>query len=53
MAAVCHETSLIISEHIVPETKDRMKVFHLIFQLNDRERKVAVVSARKGKSYLK
>jgi hypothetical protein len=41
------ETSLIISEHIVPETGNRMKVFHLIFQLNDSERKAAAVSARK------
>jgi hypothetical protein len=48
-----NETSLIISEHIVPETGNRMKVFHLIFQLNDRERKAAAVSARKGKNYLK
>lgn len=41
------DTLMIISEHIVPETGNRMKVFHLIFQLNDRERKAAAVSARK------
>lgn len=38
---------MIISEHIVPENGNRMKVFHLIFQLNDKERKAAAVSARK------
>lgn len=41
------ETLMIISEHIVPETGNRMKVFHLIFQLNDKERKEAAASARK------
>lgn len=32
-------TLMIISEHIVPETENTMKVYHLIFQLNDKERK--------------
>jgi len=41
------DTLMIISEHIVPETGNRMKVFHLIFQLNDKERKEAAASARK------
>lgn len=41
------DTLMIISEHIVPETGNRMKVFHLIFQLNDRERKEVAVLARK------
>lgn len=39
---------MIISEHIVPETGNRMQVFHLIFQLNDKERKEAAVLARKS-----
>ncbi len=38
---------MIISEHIIPETGNRMKVFHLIFQLNDKERKEVAVLARK------
>lgn len=38
---------MIISEHIVPETDNRVKVFHLIFQLNDKERKEAAAIARK------
>ena len=41
------DTLMIVSEHIVPETGNRMKVFHLIFQLNDKERKEAAASARK------
>lgn len=41
------DTLMIISEHIVPETGNRMKVFHLIFQLNDKERREAAASARK------
>lgn len=40
-------TLMITSEHIVPETGNRMKVFHMIFQLNDKERKEAAASARK------
>ena len=40
-------TLMIISQHIVPETGDRMKVYHLIFQLNDKERKQAAALARK------
>lgn len=38
---------MIISEHIVPEIGNKMKVFHMIFQLNDKERKEAAASARK------
>lgn len=30
---------MIISEHIVPETENTMKVYHLIFQLNDQGKK--------------
>lgn len=41
------DTLMITSEHIVPETGNRMKVFHMIFQLNDKERKEAAASARK------
>ncbi len=41
------DTLMIISEHIVPETGNKMKVFHMIFQLNDKERKEAAASARK------
>lgn len=41
------DTLMIISEHIVPETGNRMKVFHLIFQLNDKERKEVALLARK------
>ena len=40
-------TLMITSEHIVPETGNRMKVFHMIFQLNDKEWKEAAASARK------
>lgn len=39
-------TLMIVSEHIVPETGYRMKVYHLIFQLNDKERKRAAALAR-------
>lgn len=39
-------TLMIISEHIVPETENTMKVYHLIFQLNDKERKEIAVLAR-------
>lgn len=35
-------TLMIISEHIVPETENTMKVYHLIFQLNDKERNCCV-----------
>ena len=38
-------TFMIVSEHIVPETGHRMKVYHLIFQLNDKERKKAAALA--------
>lgn len=41
------DTLMIISEHIVPETGNQMKVFHLIFQLNDNERKEVAKLARK------
>ena len=41
------DTLMIISEHIIPETGNKMKVFHLIFQLNDKERKEVAVLARK------
>lgn len=41
------DTLMIISEHIVPETGNKMKIFHMIFQLNDKERKEAAASARK------
>lgn len=43
-----NDTLIIVSEHIVPETNNRMKVYHLIFQLNDKERKAAAVLARKS-----
>ena len=39
-------TLMIISEHIVPETENTMKVYHLIFQLNDKERKEIAAVAR-------
>jgi len=41
------DTMMIISEHIVPETGNRMRVFHLIFQLSDKERKEVAALARK------
>lgn len=41
------DTEIIVSEHIVPETKKRMKVYHLIFQLYDKERKESAMLARK------
>lgn len=41
------ETLMIVSEHIVPETGNKMKVYHLIFQLNDKERKEVAILARK------
>lgn len=42
-----NETIMIISEHIVPETGNKMKVYHLIFQLNDSERREVAKLARK------
>ena len=39
-------TLMIISEHIIPETENTMKVYHLIFQLNDKERKEIAALAR-------
>ena len=39
-------TLMIVSEHIVPETGSRMKVYHLIFQLKDKERKKVAAVAR-------
>ena len=44
------ETLMIISEHIVPETGNKMKVYHLIFQLNDKERKEVAALARKNRA---
>ena len=41
------DTMMIISEHIIPETGNRMRVFHLIFQLSDKERKEVAALARK------
>lgn len=40
---------MIISQHSVPETGSRMKVYHLIFQLNDKERKEVAALARKNR----
>lgn len=34
-------TAVVVSQHIVPETEKIMKVYHLVFQLNDTERKDA------------
>lgn len=42
-----NETVMIISEHTVPETGNKMKVYHLIFQLNDSERREVAKLARK------
>ena len=42
-----NETVMIISEHTVPETGNKMKVYHLIFQLNDSERREVAELARK------
>lgn len=42
-----NETIMILSEHIVPETGNKMKVYHLIFQLNDSERREVAKLARK------
>ena len=39
-----------VSEHIVPETGNKMKVYHLIFQLNDKERKGVAELARKNRA---
>lgn len=38
--------AVIISQHVVPETEKIMKVYHLIFQLKDSERKEAADIAR-------
>lgn len=38
--------AVIVSQHIVPETEKTMKVYHLIFHLNDTERKEAADVAR-------
>lgn len=43
-----NDASMIVSEHVVPETGNRMKIYHLIFQLNDRERREAAALARKS-----
>lgn len=50
---VGNDTTIIVSEHIVPETGSRMKVYHLIFQLNDKERRKAATLARKSSLLLK
>lgn len=50
---VGNDTTIIVSEHIVPETGNRMKVYHLIFQLNDKERRKAATLARKSNLLLK
>lgn len=50
---VGNDTTIIVSEHIVPETGNRMKVYHLIFQLNDKERRKAATLARKSSLLLK
>lgn len=44
------DTLMIISQHKVPETGNVMKVYHLIFQLNDKERKEVAALARKKKN---
>ena len=44
------DTLMIISQHKVPETGNVMKVYHLIFQLNDKERKEVAALARKNKN---
>ena len=46
------ETLMIVSEHIVPETGNKMKVYHLIFQLNGKERKEVAALARKNRANL-
>lgn len=38
---------IIFSEHVVPENGKRMRVYHMILQLNDIERKNAAIQARK------
>lgn len=48
-----NETVMIISEHTVPETGNKMKVYHLIFQLNDSERREVAKLARKKNSIIK
>lgn len=45
-----NDTLMIISQHKVPETGNVMKVYHLIFQLNDKERKEVAALARKNKN---
>lgn len=37
---------MLISQHTVPETNSKMYIYHLIFQLNDKERKEAAKRAR-------
>lgn len=41
-------TLMLISQHSIPETGNVMKVYHLIFQLNDQERKEVAALARKN-----
>ncbi len=40
---------MIIIEYIMPETGNKMEVYHLIFQLNDKERKEVAALARNAK----
>lgn len=37
---------MLVSQHIIPENNQKMNVYHLIFQLNDRERKEIAIRAR-------
>lgn len=43
---IINQSCILVSEHIVPETKQIMKVYHLIFQIYDDERKTAASVAR-------
>ena len=38
---------ILFSEHVVPENGNRMRIYHMILQLNDKERKFAALKARK------
>ena len=37
---------MLVSQHIIPENNQKMNIYHLIFQLNDRERKEIAIRAR-------
>lgn len=41
---------ILFSEHVVPENGNKMTVYHLILQLNDKDRKDAALKARKIES---